>query len=250
MKKLVVSILITSLSLNAIYCQIERVLMNYKQEGVYVVIDEKLVGESPEQIKVNFDLNRYIYFYKKGYFSQKVAIDPDVNFVKLTVDLIKKPTDIAAKEKLLIKPDTLLVSKIVTNFTASDIQEVIDQMFIKNNYMIGKSANLFPEAINEIKDTRYKIGIEIVDSDQIRSVYKAPRFMMAQINLRWSVLDVSSNKVVFFKSTEGAYFVKIQKAKGFVVSEMMERVMNGAIKEAQTKLLIDDKFKNLFINKE
>ena len=39
--------------------------------------------------------------------------------------------------------------------------------------------------------------------------------------------------------------MKVGKTKGMIVSELMERVMKGAIKEAQFKLLTDEKFVSL-----
>jgi hypothetical protein len=229
------------------YGQIKKVQIEFKQEEVFVVLDDKLVGENPQIVKINFDLNKNVYFYKKGYYSQRVEIEPDVPFAKLTVDLIKKDKSTMLPNKKLLKPDTLLVSKIVTNFTKNDLKEIIESNFVENNFLIGSDIKLFAGAENEIHNTKYKIGIEIVDSKQIRSVYKAPRFMMAQIIIRWYLYDIEQNKVVYFDSTEGSYFIKLQKPKGFVVTEIMERVMEGAIDESQGKLLSDKKFRDLIL---
>lgn len=248
MKKKVLLVASLFLLITVAFGQKKKVELSYSQEDVYVVLDEKLVGLSPKGMKLDFALGGEIYFFKRGYYSHRVKVDPETVFNKLSIDLIKKPKSAKAEVKRLLKPDTLLVSNIVTNFTAKDIQEILDENFIENNYMIGKSAALFPGAIDEIQNSRYKIAVEIVDSKQVRSVYKAPRFMMAFMKIRWSLLDKDTNKVVYFNSTDGTYFVKIQSPKGMVISEMMVRVMEGAIKEAQFKLLKDKKFINLIAN--
>ena len=225
------------------FSQIKKVELSYNQQEVYVVLDDHLLGMNPAYIKVNFDINKDLYFYKKGYYSQRLEIDPDEAFAKLTIDLKPKNTEVGKLEqKKMLKLDTLKVSRIVTNFTASDLQEIIDKNFMENNYFIGKESSLFSEAAGAINSSKYKLGIEIVDSKQIRSVYKAPRFMMAQIQIRWSLLDTDQKKIVYFHETEGSYFVQMQQKKGFVVSEIMERVMEGAIEEAELKLLTDEKF--------
>ena len=247
MKKLLGLLLVIIGTISYTYGQIEKVELDFKQDEVYVIVDETLMGMSPDMVKVNFDLNKNIYFYKKGYYSQKLVIDPFKQFAKLTIDLNKKPESTKLDEKQLLKLDTLLVSKIVTNFTSNDLKEILENNFLKNNFLLGKDIALFQTAESDIKNTKYKIGIEIVDSDQYRSVYKAPRFMMAQIKIRWSLFDTDLNKVVYFNETEGAYFVKIQKSKGLVVSELMRRVMEGAIDEAQTKLFADKKFNTCFL---
>lgn len=249
MKRMLGVGLVLLLVCNFGYSQISKVELSFKQEMVYVLLDDKLVGMDPELIKINFDLNKDLYFYKKGFFSQRVEIDPEIPFSRLTIDLIPKVRAEKDDQKKILDLDTLLVSRIVTNFTRNDLNEIIENNFIENNFFIGKNASLFAGADSEIKNTKYKIGIEIVDSRQIRSVYKAPRFMMAQINIRWSLYEIESNKVVYFNATEGSYFVKIQKPKGLVVSELMERVMEGAINEAQTKLFVDEKFMNLMLDK-
>ncbi len=244
MKKIIIlSILILIVTLT--FAEKRKVEVVYKQEEVYVVFEENLIGVSPEFLKIEFALGGDLIFFKAGYYSQRVKIDPETVFSKLKVDLVPKPKSAAAPTKKLLKPDTLLVSNIVTNMTNKDIQEVIDENFIANNYYIGNSSKLFPGSENEIKNTRYKIAIEVVDSKQVRAVYQAPRFMMAYIRIRWSLLDVNTNKVIYFNDTEGTYFVKVESTKGMVLSDMMLRVMKEAIKEAQFKLLTDNKFTSL-----
>ncbi|MBN2570709.1 MAG: hypothetical protein JXA68_01160 [Ignavibacteriales bacterium] len=247
MKKFLLSILISVAAFTA-SAQVMKVDISYNQEEVFVVLNDKLIGNNPEFLKINFDMGGDLIFFKKGYYSHRIKIDPEKPFSKISIDLVEKDFSSKAEEKRLLVPDTLLVSTIVTNMTDNDIKEQLDQNFIENNYFIGKSVELFPNAINEIKDSRYKIAIEIVDQKQVRAVYKAPLFMMGYIRIRWSLLDSKSNKVVFFKDTEGTYFVKIQKSKGMMVSKMMKEVMKGAIKEAQVKLLSDNEFKEIVKN--
>jgi hypothetical protein len=227
------------------FSQKKKVEIQYLQEDVYVVYEEKLVGESPSYVKIDFALGGDLIFFKRGYYSQRVKIDPETIFTKLKVDLIKKPKSAAALEKKLLKPDTLLISSIITNMTVNEVQQVLDENFMENNYYIGKSVDLFPGAEDMIKNSRFKIAVEIMDNKQVRSVYKAPRFMMGYIKIRWSLLDTHTNKVVFFEKTEGTYFITLQSTKGLVISELMTRVMKGAIKEGQLKLLTNDKFVNL-----
>jgi len=72
---------------------------------------------------------------------------------------------------------------------------------------------------------------------------------MGYIMIRWALLDISTNEVTYFEETEGSYFVRVGKPKGWVVSQKMKIVMEGAIKEAQFKLLTDDKFIKLIQEK-
>ena len=130
-----------------------------------------------------------------------------------------------------------------------DVWEIVNANFVKNNYYIGNSVALFPGAKNEIQNTRFKLAIEVITSDQVISVYKSPRFMMGYIKIRWALLDKTSNEVVYFEETEGSNFVKISKTKGMVISDKMRIVMEGAIKEAQFKLLTDDKFRRVIEDK-
>lgn len=248
MNRILLLLVVTALVATSAFAQNVRVKVSYNQEDISVVIDEKYVGLSPKQLKVDFALASEIFFFKKGFYTHRIEIDPEEEFDKLTITLIPKPKHAKAPVNRIIKPEKLLVTKTVTNMTAGDIQEILDQNFIKNNYFIGKSIDLFPGAESEIKNSRYKIAVEVVGNNQIRSVYKAPRFMMAYIKLRWSLLDVKTNKVVFFDSTDGVYLVKIQSPKGLVISEMMLKVMKGAIKEAQFKLLTNKKFVDLVAN--
>ena len=66
--------------------------------------------------------------------------------------------------------------------------------------------------------------------------------MMGYIKMRWALLDKNTNEVTFFEETEGSYFVKITSTKGLVVSEKMKVVMEGAIREAQFKLITNETF--------
>jgi hypothetical protein len=242
MKKIVISASFI-LSVLVAYTQKQYVDITYVQEdGVSVVLDGALLGENRTSVKVDFELSKDILFFKRGYYTQRVEIDADVIISKMKVDLVKKPSSAALPEKTLLKPDTLLVSDYVTNMDDGDIWEVLNSNFIKNNYYIGNSSSLFPGAKNEIQDSRYKLGIEIVSSDQVSNVYKSPKFMMAYIKIRWALLDKVSNEVTYFQETEGSYFVKVSRTKGMVISDKMRVVMEGAMKEAQFKLLTDNEF--------
>ncbi len=234
-------ILISSIA----YTQTLKVGVDYKQEEVSVILNEKLIGINPPLLSINFDLGGEIIFYKKGYYSHRIEIDVNKPFKNINIDLIKKEGESKINIKRLLLPDTLVISKIVTNFTTSDLKEEFDKNFIDNNYFIGKSYELFPAAQNEIQNSRFKIAIDVIDQNQIRGIYKAPRFMLGYIKIRWALLDDLSNKVVYFKETEGTHFVKIQKRKGLVASKLMKKIMIEAIKEAQIKLLVDSKFKEI-----
>lgn len=237
----VFSILFTTTALS----QIKKVNVSYNEPETYVILEEELIGVCPEFIKIDFAIGGDLIFYKPGFYSYRIGIDQDNQFNKLGVELVRKPKNIALESKKLLKLDTLVVSSVVTNMTLKNIQEIIEENFINNNYYMGKGIDLFPNAKDEIENCRYKIAIEIVDSKQIRHVYKAPRFMLGYIKIRWSLLDLTTNKVVYFNTTEGINFIKVSKTKGIVVSELMKRVMKGAIKEAQFKILADKKFVEL-----
>jgi len=244
MKKLIIILFATFIS-TIIHAQSIKVGIDYKQDEVFVILNEKLIGTMPPALNVDFDLGGEIIFYKKGYYSHRVEIDINKPFRNISIDLIKKEGESKISVKCLLLPDTLVISKIVTNFTTADLKEELDNNFIENNYFIGKSVELFPEAQNEIQNSRFKIAIDVIDQNQLRGIYKAPRFMMGYIKIRWALLDNLSNKVVFFKETEGTHFIKIKKPKGLVVSKLMKKVMIEAIKEAQIKLLVDPEFKKI-----
>ena len=249
MKKITTSLILLFFLGTISYAQKKAVEIVYSQDGVSVVLDERLVGANPRLIKVDFELSKNLIFFKRGYYTQRVEIESDVIFEKIKVDLVKKPKSAAIPIKTLLKPDTLLISSVVTNLDETDIWEIINRNFIKNNYYIGNSIALFPGAKNEIQGSRFKLAIEVVKSKQVSRVYKNPRFMMAYIMIRWALLDVTTNEVTYFEETEGSYFVRVDKPKGWVVSEKMKIVMEGAIKEAQFKLLTDDKFKKMIQEK-
>ena len=233
------------LGISISYGQKTKIAVSYNEPETYVVFNEELIGVCPEFIKLDFAIGGDLIFFKPGFYSFRIEIGPENVFNKLGVELIEKPKDISLEKKRLIKPDTLVMTSIVTNMTSNKIQEIIDANFEKNNYYIGKSAALFPGVQDEIQDCRYKLALEIIDSRQIRSVYKAPRFAMASITIRWSLLDSENNKIAYYNTTDGIYFVKVSSTKGMIVSELMERVMKGAITEAQFKVLSDEKFINL-----
>lgn len=239
-------ILLVVASVISATAQKRKVELNFVQlEGVYVVVNEVLIGENPKYLKLDFNLGGDIIIFKRGYYSQRIEIDPETVFARLKVDLEKKPKSAAAKIKRLLQPDTLVISEIITNMDEHDVREVVDGEFIANNYFIGKDVALFPQAVNELENSRYKIAVEIVKTNQVKSVYSNPRFMMAFAKIRWSLLDTKTNKVVFFKETEGHYFVRIQSTKGMQVTKQMTKVMKEAIKEAQFKLLTDKEFIDL-----
>ena len=245
LKKTLFISLFIFLGISTSFAQKIKIAVSYNEPETYVVFNEELIGVCPDFIKLDFAIGGDLVFFKPGFYSYRVEIEPENQFNKLSVELIKKPKDISLAEKRLIKPDTLVMTSIVTNMTSNKIQEIIDENFEDNNYYIGKSAALFPGVQDEIKDCRYKIAVEIIDSRQIRRVYKAPRFAMAFIEIRWSLLDSENNKIAYYNTTDGIYFVKVSSTKGMIVSELMERVMEGAITEAQFKVLSDEKFVNL-----
>jgi len=232
-----------------LFAQKRAVEVSYAQENVNVVLDGVFLGDSPRAVKVDFELSKSLIFFKRGYYTQRVEIEPETVIGKMKVDLVKKPKGAILKEKTLLKLDTLLISEIVTNMDEGDVWEIVNANFVKNNYYIGNSVALFPGAKNEIQNTRFKLAIEVITSDQVISVYKSPRFMMGYIKIRWALLDKTSNEVVYFEETEGSNFVKISKTKGMVISDKMRIVMEGAIKEAQFKLLTDDKFRRVIEDK-
>jgi len=244
MKKGVIFIILFVVAFQS-YAIKQNVHFTYAQEEVSVILDGKLIGVNPKSVKIDFDLAKDLIFFKRGYYTHRVEIEPEVVFDKINIDLIKKPKSAEISQKTLLKPDTLLISNIVTNMNEKDLWEIINKNFIKNNYFIGNSSALFPEANNEIQDSRFKLAIEIVDSKQHRQVYKSPKFLMGYIKIRWALLDIESNEVVFFEETEGINFVRLTRTKGIVISDKMKIVMEGAIKEAQFKLLTNEKFINL-----
>ena len=232
-----------------LFAQKRAVQVSYAQEDVNVVLDGIFLGDNPSNIKVDFELSKSLIFFKRGFYTQRVEIEPETIIGKMNVDLVKKPKNALLDGKTLLKLDTLLISEIVTNMDEGDIWEIINSNFVKNNYYIGNSVALFPGATNEIQNTRFKLAIEVVSSNQVRNVYKSPRFMLGYMKIRWAVLDKTSNEVVYFEETEGSNFVRISKTKGMVVSDKMRIVMEGAIKEAQFKLLTDDKFRKVIQDK-
>jgi len=249
MKKFATSIILLFFIVTMSNAQKKAVEIVYSQEDVSVVLDEHLVGANPRFIKIDFELSKNLIFFKRGYYTQRVEIESDEIFEKIKVDLVKKPKSAVIPIKTLLKPDTLLISSVVTNLDETDIWEIINRNFVKNNYYIGNSIALFPGAKNEIQNSKFKLAIEVVKSKQVTSVYKNPRFMMGYIMIRWALLDISTNEVTYFEETEGSYFVRVGKPKGWVVSEKMKIVMEGAIKEAQFKLLTDEKFIKLIQEK-
>jgi len=242
-------LLVSLLAINNLAAQKRAVEMSYMQEEVSVVLDGVLIGDNPSRVKIDFELSKSLILFKRGYYTQRVEIEPETVIGKMKIDLVKKPKDAMLSKKKLLKLDTLLVSEIVTNMDKGDLWEIINSNFVKNNYYIGNSVALFPGAKNEIQNTRFKLAIEVVSSNQVRHVYKSPRFMMAYIKIRWALLDKESNEVVYFEETEGSNFVGISKTKGMVITDKMRIVMEGAIKEAQFKLITDDKFLNTILEK-
>ncbi len=231
----------------ALQAQKRKVIMTFTHNDVQVMVNEELVGPNPKVIKVDFTLGGEILFFKHGYYSQRIEIDNEKIFTSLRVNLEKKPKSAAVESKRLLCPDTLLISNFVTNMTHNDIREVIDQNFMSNNYFIGKSANLFPQAVNEITESRYKVAIEVVDTDQVQYIWKSPKFMRSYAKLRWTLLDTKTNKVVYYKETEGHYLVTMRTTKDVIISKVRRNVMEKAIEEAQFKLLTDNKFKELVL---
>ena len=73
--------------------------------------------------------------------------------------------------------------------------------------------------------------------------------MMGYVKIRWALLDIKTNEVTFFDETEGGNFVQIDTTKGMVVSDKMRIIMEGAIIEAQMKLLTNPKFISLIQQK-
>ncbi|PLX06041.1 MAG: hypothetical protein C0596_16240 [Marinilabiliales bacterium] len=220
----------------------QNVKVTFKQEEVSVILDGKYIGDNPKSIKIDFDLAKDLVFFKRGYYTYRIEIEPNTIFDEMTVDLIKKPKSAELTNKTLLQPDTLLVSSIVTNMNETDLWEIINQNFIENNYYIGSSTSLFPEAKNDIYDSRFKLAIEIVDSKQYRHVYKSPKYLMAYIKIRWALLDKITNEVVFYEETEGIFFVRLNRTKGIIISDKMKIVMENAIEEAQFKLLTNNDF--------
>lgn len=232
-------LLMVSLS---IFSQRKKVNVQYGQEDVLVLVDGTMMGENPNSLKIDPQLNRKIFFYKNGYYSQTINLDPDAAIDDLSINLIKNSENTKLSYKQLLKPDTLVISKTVSNFTRSDIREVIGRNFMNNNFVIGKETQLFANLDSDIKDTKYKIAAEVYDNTQIRSFYSKPRFLAAHIKVRWYLLDISKNKVVFSSETEGMHVITSNKTKGYVVSELMKKAMTEAIEEAQDRLITDDHF--------
>lgn len=227
------------------FAQKKKVLVTYNQEDVHVIVTDNYVGRSPSTLKLDFDLGGDIIFFKKGYFSYRVTLDVDEPFSNLKVVLKKKPKSTNSEDKVVINFDTLAVKKIVTNFTDDDIKEAIDENFGKNGFFIGKSADMFSSSANKAKDAKYKIAIEVIESYQLRRTYKSPKFLLGYIKLRWTLLDVNSNEVVFYTKSDGTYFVPIRSTKNLVIQDQMFKIVKEAIREAQFKLLENKKFLSL-----
>ncbi|MBS2098099.1 hypothetical protein [Carboxylicivirga linearis] len=242
-KYLLVTLLICSISTIA---QTTKVKVNYKQDDVSVILDNTYLKSNPSDVKINFDVNKVLYFIKRGYYSQTVIVDSDRPYASLNIDL--KPIDSNTKqekEQFLI-PDTLVITKTVTNFTRKELVEVMNTNFRNNNFIIGQDLNLFQVDISEKEDIRYKLAAEILNSNQIRSVYTKPRFVAASIQIRWTLLDIKNNTIAFRKTTNGAYMAEVNKTKGIVVGELMAKTMKKAIKEAQDQMFIDSDFRSIF----
>ena len=128
-----------------LFAQKRAVEVSYAQENVNVVLDGVFLGDSPRAVKVDFELSKSLIFFKRGYYTQRVEIEPETVIGKMKVDLVKKPKGAILKEKTLLKLDTLLISEIVTNMDEGDVWEIVNANFVKNNYYIGNSVALFPE---------------------------------------------------------------------------------------------------------
>lgn len=245
--KIITLALLSIISIIAV-AQKKAVEITYSQPDVYVVMDEQMVGINPKTIKIDFAIGGDLYFFKRGCYSQRVTINPDKPFGKLNVNLVEKPESAALARKQLLKPDTLKLATIVTNMTANDIQEIVNETFAANNYYVGNSISMFPGASDDIANSKYFIAIEVIESNQVRTTYKSPYFLMASIKMRWSLLDKSINKVMYYNTTEGTYFVPLETTKNISISDKMKRVVKEAIVESQTKLITDPSFTKIIAN--
>jgi len=239
-------LLIFLVSSIGVLAQTTKVRVKYKQDDVSVILDNTYLKKNPSDIKINFDVNKVLHFIKRGYYSQSIMVDSDQPYASLNIDL--KPIDSNTKqekERFLI-PDTLVITKTVTNFTRKELVEVMNTNFRNNNFIIGQDLTLFQLDITDKEDIRYKLAAEILNSNQIRSVYTKPRYVAASIEIRWTLLDIKNNTIAFRKTTNGSYMAEVKKTKGLVVGELMAKTMERAIKEAQDLMFIDSDFNSLF----
>ncbi len=242
MKYIIFAIFILCFCINSGNAQNKRVVLTYTQDDVIVVLDEKFLGKNPASVKINFDLNKEIFFFKKGYYSEKKVVDSDFPLRNIDIELLDKSKDVKLLSKQLLRIDTLISRNAVTNFTIEDLKESINNNFEQNNFYTGKEVDLFAGVNSEIKNAKYKLAIEILDSEQKRSVYKTPRFLLADITIRWSLLNIALNQLVYANETNGSYLTRVKKTKGYVISDLMRKTMLEAIEQAQEKLISDKKF--------
>ncbi len=240
---LFIAFLIFTFSLSA---QTSKVHLKYNQDDVSVILDNTYEKTNPSDVKINFDVNKVLYFIKRGYYSQTVVIDSDQPFSSLTIDLKPIDTNTKLDKQQLLKPDTLVITKTVTNFTRKELEELMNSNFRNNNFIIGQDLSLFQLDLADKKDVQYKLAAEILESNQIRSVYSKPRFIAAAIEIRWTLLNMKDNSIAYRKTTNGAYMAQVNKTKGIVVGELSAKTMEKAIKEAQDQMFIDPEFRAIF----
>lgn len=245
MKKISVIIFCYIFALNVSYAKFSKVELIFDQDEVNVLVDNKFIKINPRFIKIDFNINEKITFFKNGYYSQTVEIEASVVFNKLKINLIKREASLRNATPVLLKNEKLIISDPITNFTEQSINEVLNQNFIKNNYIVGGEKAIFSDGLSAIDNHKFKLGIEIINSEQISSIYDYPRYMLASCKIRWVLLDTESNSIVLTKDTEGSQYVSFQSSKGIMASKKLKSIMEDALIEAQEKLLRNDEFKKI-----
>lgn len=222
-----------------------KVKITYSQSDVNLIYNNKLSGDDLPGIKIDFSLGGTLIFYKTGYFSKTVEIDPDKPFTTLKVNLSRKSSSIKLKSEGLLKQVSYKSNDIIPNYDDEEVKDQLVKDFSILNVNLGINSLAIPDADTRIDSSKYDFHIELVNVEQIQSVYKYPKFMMSKLRFRWTIKDKETKRTLLFKETEGIYFVKVSSTKGLIVSKKMLQITKEAIEEAVEKLVSDKDFKNL-----
>ncbi len=246
MKQFILVLLVGVISIA--YAQKKKVTISYKQEGVTVILDNDLIGTNPSLVKVDFELSKSIVFYKRGFYAQRLEIDPDSPFEKLTIKLVSRPKSVDNDISRGIELDTIIQTKIISNINRRVISDELISSFQKGNYFLSTTTQKYPHLDGVLKKSGLKLLVEVVESEQIRHVYNSPRFLMGYVKFRYTLVEIESGNVIYSELIEGTNVVRVSSTKGLVVSEKMRLVTRGAIKESVIRLINRDKFKQYLLS--
>lgn len=224
----------------------QKIAITYNLEDIHVIHGAKYLGENKKKLRLDFDMGGRLVFYKQGYISQIVEIDNKKPFSTLVVALKKNPDSGKSVKDKLLQMNKLVMQEFITNVDTTDLKEIISTALLENNYNTGKPTASSPNAAKQIENAKYKLNIELVDSEQIRSVYQYPRFMMASTKFRWTIEDKKTGDILYFKETEGVHFIQVVTHIGLEVSKRMTEITEEAIKDSLQQVLNDKDFKKIF----